>query len=97
MAETSMKDTGSLGAEAYLESLRLENTKMEEEIQRIAQASTKNLASTASETAASPGKKGIRVLSWDPPVVTTAAVDCGSPHRPKVTGERKRDGTFFAS
>jgi hypothetical protein len=92
-----MNGTGSMGAEAYLESLRLENTKMEEEIQRIAQSSTKNLAGSASDTTGSPGRKGIRILSWDPPVVTTAAVDSGSPHRPKVTAERKRDGTFFAS
>jgi hypothetical protein len=96
MAEASMNG-GSLGAEAYLVSLRMENTKMEEEIQRLAQSGTKNLAGTAGETAFSPGKKGIRVLSWDPPVVTTAAVDNGSPHRPKVTAERKRDGTFFSS
>mmetsp|Transcript_13713 Transcript_13713/g.38674 ORF Transcript_13713/g.38674 Transcript_13713/m.38674 type:complete len:98 (-) Transcript_13713:378-671(-) len=91
--------TSGQGAEAFLESLRAENAKMEQEIERLAAASTKKFSAATGETTSSPGPngKGIRVLSWDPPVTSQAGVDLGSPHRPKVTAERKRDGSFFSA
>eukprot|EP00967_Tisochrysis_lutea_P084518 scaffold118182_cov46-Tisochrysis_lutea.AAC.1 len=84
----------SLGAEAYLESLRAENARMEEEIMKMASA-TKHEFSQPQRTYSQPAAKGIKVLSWDPPVMSEATVDNGAAWRPPQTGERKRDGSMF--
>jgi len=88
-------DSQTGGAEDYFKALQEENAAMEAEIARLEQ--TKKGFDTDSKRESTSPTKGIKIISWDPPVVTTAGVDTGSPHRPKQTAERKKDGTFFCS
>eukprot|EP00962_Isochrysis_galbana_P022371 scaffold6696_cov146-Isochrysis_galbana.AAC.2 len=84
----------SSGAQAYLESLRAENTMMEHEIKRMENATEKDLVERQ-KALSQRASRGIKILSWDPPVMSEAGVDNGAAWRPPQTSERKKDGSMF--
>lgn len=79
----------------FLDSLKAENAAMEAAITHLEHEKTRGFETQALAATVSSAISGIRIHSWNPPVVTQAGVDYGSSWRPPQTGERKKDGNLF--
>lgn len=79
-----------VGASAYLESLKDENKAMEEQIQEMEAMATRSLTAQPTEALEKTlPQKRIKILSWNPPVLSEAGVDHGSEWRvhPRCGGQ----------
>ena len=84
-----------VGASAYLESLKDENKAMEEQIQEMEAMATRSLTAQPTEALEKTlPQKGIKILSWNPPVLSEAGVDHGSEWRDTLDAE---DKSLFAT